>query len=53
MGPCVIALTDACVNLLAFLQKSVAELAGDTTKAIGALAREIDSQGKSRRQVCA
>jgi len=32
------------------IKKSVAELAGDTTKAIGALAREIDSQGKSRRQ---
>jgi hypothetical protein len=43
--------TDASVTVLALLQKSVAELAGDTTKAIGALAREIDSQGKSRRQV--
>jgi hypothetical protein len=35
------------------MQKSVAELAGETTKAIGALAREIDAQGKSSKKVCA
>ena len=34
------------------MQKSVAELAGETTKAIGALAREIDAQGKSSKKVC-
>jgi len=32
------------------IQKSVAELAGETTKAIGALAREIDAQGKSSKK---